>query len=133
MERTRDPLPTLQCPRNRPLWRKGLMVWAGIMLHGRTPLHVFERGTVTGVRYRDEILEPHVRLFRGAVGPEFILTEDNARPHRALLVGEFLESEDIRRMDWPARSPDLNPIEHVWDALGREIATRHPLRKPSRK
>ncbi|GBO13854.1 hypothetical protein AVEN_267479-1, partial [Araneus ventricosus] len=61
------------------------------MLHGRTPLHVFERGTVTGVRYRDEILEPHVRLFRGAVGPEFILTEDNARPHRALLVGEFLE------------------------------------------
>ncbi|GBN56782.1 hypothetical protein AVEN_245928-1 [Araneus ventricosus] len=32
-----------------------LMVWAGIMLDGRTPLHVFERDTVTGVRYRDEI------------------------------------------------------------------------------
>ncbi|GBM84805.1 hypothetical protein AVEN_217791-1 [Araneus ventricosus] len=41
----------------------GLMVWAGIMLDDRTPLHVFERGTVTGVRYRDEILEPYVRLF----------------------------------------------------------------------
>ncbi|GBN67089.1 hypothetical protein AVEN_166511-1, partial [Araneus ventricosus] len=39
--------------------------------------------------------------------------DDNARPHRALLVDKFLESEDIRRMDWPARSPDLNPIEHV--------------------
>ncbi|GBM59726.1 hypothetical protein AVEN_40649-1, partial [Araneus ventricosus] len=37
--------------------------------------------------------------------------DDNARQHRALLVDEFLESEDIRRMDWPARSPDLNPIE----------------------
>ncbi|GBN18658.1 hypothetical protein AVEN_173768-1 [Araneus ventricosus] len=36
----------------------GLMVWAGIMLDDRTPLHVFERGTVTSVRYRDEILEP---------------------------------------------------------------------------
>ncbi|GBN66926.1 hypothetical protein AVEN_67930-1 [Araneus ventricosus] len=46
----------------------GLMVWADIMLDGRTPLHVFERGAVTGVRYRDEILEPYVRLFRGAVG-----------------------------------------------------------------
>ncbi|GBO09798.1 hypothetical protein AVEN_140807-1 [Araneus ventricosus] len=75
----------------------GLMVWAGIMLDSRTPLHVFERGTVTGVRYRDEILEPYVHLFRGAVGPEFILMDDlNARPHRALLVDEFLESEDIR-------------------------------------
>ncbi|GBM02755.1 hypothetical protein AVEN_40822-1 [Araneus ventricosus] len=52
--------------------------------------------------------------------------DDNARPHRALLIDEFLESEDIRRMDWPARSPDLNPIEHVWDALGRAIATRNP-------
>ncbi|GBM73843.1 hypothetical protein AVEN_100547-1 [Araneus ventricosus] len=97
------------------------------MLDGRTPLHVFERGTVTGVRYRDEILEPCVRLFRGAVGPEFILMDDNEKPHRALLVDEFLESEDIRRMDWPARSPDLNPIEHVWDALGRAFATRNPL------
>ncbi|GFV48815.1 transposable element Tcb2 transposase [Trichonephila clavipes] len=41
---------------------------------------------------------------------------------------ELLESEDITRMDWPAYSPDLNPIEHVWDALGRRIAARlhHP-------
>ncbi|GBM26092.1 hypothetical protein AVEN_12851-1 [Araneus ventricosus] len=96
------------------------------MLDGRKPLHVFERGTVTDVRYRDDILEPYVRLFRGAVGPEFILMDDNARLHRALLVDEFLESEDILRIDWPARSPDFNPIEHVWDALGRAIATRNP-------
>ncbi|GBL83507.1 hypothetical protein AVEN_53740-1 [Araneus ventricosus] len=113
--------------------RGGLMVWLGIMLDGRTPLHVFEGGTVTGVRCKDEILEPYVRLFRGAVGPEFILMDDNARPHRALLVNEFLESEDIRRMDWPARFPEHNPIEQVGDALGRAIATRNPLREPSRK
>ncbi|GFX15959.1 transposable element Tcb2 transposase [Trichonephila clavipes] len=54
--------------------------------------------------------------------------DDNARPHQTLAVEELLESEDITRMDWPAYSPDLNPIEHVWDALGRRIAARlhHP-------
>ncbi len=75
------------------------MVWASIMLDGRIYLHVFDKGSVTGVRYRDEVLEPCIRLFRGAVGPEFISMDDNARPHRAVLVGEFLESEDIRRRD----------------------------------
>nr|CDJ85919.1 putative DNA-mediated transposase [Haemonchus contortus] len=50
--------------------------------------------------------------------------DDNARPHRTAQVEELLAQEDIRRMEWPARSPDLNPIEHVWDALGRRIAAR---------
>lgn len=102
----------------------GLMVWAGIMLGGRTALHVFEGGTLTAKRYMDEILEPYVRLFNGAIGPQFLYMDDNARPHRAGLVDDYLESEGIQRMEWPARSPDLNPIEHVWDALGRQIARR---------
>ncbi|GFU39364.1 DDE_3 domain-containing protein [Trichonephila clavipes] len=37
-------------------------------------------------------------------------------------AASLLESEDIERMDWTARSPDLNPIEHVWDFLGRRLA-----------
>ncbi|GBL89554.1 hypothetical protein AVEN_87884-1 [Araneus ventricosus] len=46
------------------------------------------------------------------------------RPHRARLVRSYLESETIPQMAWPARSPDLNPIEYVWDMLGRRIAGR---------
>ncbi|GFX18084.1 hypothetical protein TNCV_1577631 [Trichonephila clavipes] len=52
------------------------------VLFGDEPLHVFERGYLTDVRYRDEFLETYVRLFSGARGPEFILMDDNARPHR---------------------------------------------------
>ncbi|GFX64240.1 transposable element Tcb2 transposase [Trichonephila clavipes] len=98
------------------------------MLNGRTELHISDRGSVTGDRYCEEILLPHVRLFLGAIGPDFIFTDDNARSHRTLAVEELLESEDITRMDWPAYSSDLNPIEHVWDALRRRIAARlhHP-------
>ncbi|GFT36611.1 transposable element Tcb2 transposase [Trichonephila clavipes] len=61
-----------------------------------------------------------------AYGRDFLFMDDNARPHRANLVDEFLESEDIKRIPWPANSPDLNPIENLWDYLGRAIARRHP-------
>ncbi|GFU39457.1 transposable element Tcb2 transposase [Trichonephila clavipes] len=106
----------------------GVLVWGGIMLNGRTELHIFDRGSVTGVRYCEEVLLPHVRLFRGAIVPDFIFMDANARPHRTLAVEELLESEDIIRMDWPAYSLDFNPIEHEWDALGRRIVARlhHP-------
>ncbi|GFW80261.1 transposable element Tcb1 transposase [Trichonephila clavipes] len=76
--------------------------------------------------YRDVFLEQHVRLFRCAMEAEFLFRDDNARPHRANIVDECLQSEVITRMDCPAYSPDLNPIEHVWDMLGRRIAARQP-------
>ncbi|GFW32891.1 transposable element Tc3 transposase [Trichonephila clavipes] len=103
----------------------GWLVWGGIILGSRTDLHV-QSVTMTGHIYRDVIVEQHVRLFRGAKGAEFLFMDDNARPHRANIVDECLQSEDITRMDWPAYSPDLNPIEHVWDILGRRIAARQP-------
>ncbi|GFW28656.1 transposable element Tcb2 transposase [Trichonephila clavipes] len=48
--------------------------------------------------------------------------DDNCRPHCANLVEDFLFEEGIVRMEWPANSPDMNPIEHVRDALGRRVA-----------
>ncbi|GFV26905.1 transposable element Tc3 transposase [Trichonephila clavipes] len=93
------------------------------MLNGRTELHIFDRGSVIEDRYCEEVLLPHVRLFRGANGPDFSFRGKKAQPHRILAVEELLESEDITRMDWPAYSQDLNPIEHVWDALGKHCST----------
>ncbi|GFX17279.1 transposable element Tc1 transposase [Trichonephila clavipes] len=81
-------------------------------------------GSVNGTRYCNEILLPYVRLFRGAMGLQFLFMDDNAPCHRTVATEQLLESEDIERMDWPARSPDLNPIEHVWDFLGRRLAAR---------
>ena len=93
------------------------MVWGGISLWGRTALHVLARGSLTAIRYRDEIL----RRLAGAVGPGFLLLQDNARPHMAGVCQQFLQEEGIDAMDWPARSPDLNPIEHIWDIMSRSI------------
>ncbi|GBM81809.1 hypothetical protein AVEN_12916-1 [Araneus ventricosus] len=72
------------------------MVWAGISLGGHTDLHVFHGGTLTGVRYRDEILDPYVRSYAA--------------------------------LELPTHSPDLNPIEHLWDYFGRQVAALSPPR-----
>ncbi|GFU50098.1 transposable element Tcb2 transposase [Trichonephila clavipes] len=106
---------------------RGVMVWAGIMMDGRTDLHFFGTGSVTAQRYRDEVLELYVHLFRGVVGSDFIFMDDKAPCHRAVLIDDFLETENIQRMSWPVNCPDLNPIEHVWDMLERQnAALSHP-------
>ncbi|GFV90193.1 hypothetical protein TNCV_4379091 [Trichonephila clavipes] len=46
-------------------------------------------GTMTGLRYIDEVLLPHVRLFRGAVGDKFVFIHDNATCHRRLAVQDL--------------------------------------------
>ncbi|GFS84468.1 transposable element Tcb1 transposase [Trichonephila clavipes] len=69
---------------------RSIMEWAGISLGYRTDLHIFKRGSVTAVWYRDEVLEPIVRFYAAAVSPTFVLMDDNARPHRADIVDDYL-------------------------------------------
>lgn len=101
------------------------MVWGGISLEGHTALHVLARGSLTAIRYRDEILRPFVRPYAGAVGPGFLLMQDNARSHVAGVCQQFLQDESIDAMNWPARSSYLNPIEHIWNIMSRSIHQRH--------
>lgn len=95
------------------------------MLGFRTVLHV-QHGTMAGQIYRDISLQQHVRLFMGAIGTDFVFMDDNAHPHRGSILNECLEEEDIARLEWSSFSPVLNPIEHAWEMLGRQVTACHP-------
>ena len=99
------------------------MVWAGIKAQGKMDLQVIDNGTLTALRYVNEILDVYVCPYAGAVGENFILMDDNAHAHRARIIDHYLEKATIVRMERPARSPDLNPIEHAWDMLQTAVSS----------
>ena len=109
------------CVRQAMRWGGGsVMAWGGISWRHRTPLVVLE-GTLTAQRYVDNVLRPVVVPFLRNYADVNVLQQDNARPHSARITQHFLQQNHVNTIPWPAYSPDLNPIEHFWDQLGRKV------------
>jgi len=58
-----------------------------------------------------------------------ILQQDGARPHTAIVTPQFIADNNISLLNWASMSPDMSPIEHVWDELKRRVYDRphHPV------
>ena len=94
------------------------MIWAGIFHNGKTEL-ISVAGNLTSHKHCDEIIEPVVVPFMRQ--HDFTLfQQDNARPHTAryMYTQDALHRNNVQVLPWPARSPDILPIRHLWDHLG---------------
>ena len=103
------------------------IVWGGIIAHSRTPLVVLA-GNMTGIRYRDGIVQPNLIPFIQAQANNVTFQQDNARPHVTRVVRDYLTQQNVDLLPWPAVSPDRSPIEHVWDEMERRL--RHLPNQP---
>ena len=100
---------------------ESLMVWGGIISQHRTIL-INADGNLTGEKYRDEIIELIEIPFLRQHGPGITLFQlDNARPHTTRVVHYVLNQNNVNALPWLANSPDLSPIEHVLDEMGRRL------------
>ncbi|GFV91934.1 transposable element Tcb2 transposase [Trichonephila clavipes] len=93
------------------------------MLGSRTDLHIFDAGSVNGTRYCNEILLPYVRLFRGAMGLQFLFMDDKAPCHHTVAAKQLLETENIE----PCTLPPVTirelrlALQDEWAAMPQQL------------
>jgi transposase len=118
----KDLTPMKQFISGQPHFGHNCFGGAGVTVRGyfsfdcKLDLYVLD-DNLTGQKYRDNVLAPRVvpHFDNHALADRPMFMDDNARPHRARIVQHCLQQEAVQTIPWPAMSPDMNPIELVWD------------------
>lgn len=102
---------------------KSQMFWGCISKHGVGPLITID-GTMDQHQYLEVLKDyfiPELRAAEVKFGGNWVLMQDNAPAHTARLIKEYLSKESVTMLEWPPYSPDLNPIENIWNWIKKKV------------
>lgn len=109
-----------------------IMIWGCMGSKGVGKLYICE-GRMDSFKYTtmlDDILVPSAKqIFQCRRKPRFLFQQDNAPCHTSRHSTEYFKKKNICKLEWVAQSPDLNPIEHLWAIVKKQIRKHNPTSK----
>ena len=114
------------CIRPKKKFNKSVMMWMCIAANGSSTLLRCEN-TQNSLSYQQRILTPSLNFLRHRSttrrrADPIVFMQDGASSHTSQSTLRFLRTNNIQFIpDWPPNSPDLNPVEHCWAWLARQL------------
>jgi hypothetical protein len=104
------------------------MFWGCISRHGKGPLITID-GTMDQHQYKEvlhNVLLPELEYAKQKFPGNWTIMQDNCPAHRALSIQHYLREHEVEFLEWPPYSPDLNPIENLWNWMKDKLAKEYP-------